>query len=208
VVLEFGGHAITSVQSHVPLLLLLFSWVCAVGMVIIIVDITIIIIIHILPIGFDKVKINLFITTTDLLMYFITTVLVHLHIRDYVAPPPHQHEHCCAIPGQNDPTGHARQLAEKALVTLPNVPMGQLQLLKVMLPEGETEGGGHTTAADEPATQKLLAGHTTLVLLDVHRLPAGQVVTAELPASQNIPTGQVVTFVDPAAHTVPFGHRS
>ena len=77
-----------------------------------------------------------------------------------------------------------------------------------MLPGGETDGEGHTTAADEPASQKLLAGHTTLVLLDVHRLPAGQGETTALPASQNIPTGQAVTFVEPAVHTVPVGHMS
>ncbi len=94
-----------------------------------------------------------------------------------------------------------------ALVTLPYVPAGQLQLVKALLPRGETEGGGHTVATDEPAPQKLLAGHATLELLDVHRLPAGQVVDTELPASQNIPVGQAVTPVEPAVHTVPAGHR-
>jgi hypothetical protein len=77
-----------------------------------------------------------------------------------------------------------------------------------MLPTGDTEGGGHATATDEPTPQKLLAGHAVLELLDVHRLPAGQDVVTELPASQNIPMGQAVTLVEPAIHTVPAGHRS
>ena len=109
---------------------------------------------------------------------------------------------------QKDPWGHARQLAEMALITLPNVPAGQLQLVKALLPRGETDGGGHTKATDEPAPQKLLTGHSTLELLDVHRLPAGQVVDTELPAAQNIPIGQVLILVEPATHTVPAGHRS
>ena len=95
-----------------------------------------------------------------------------------------------------------------ALVTLPNVPTGQLQLVKALLPWGETDGAGHTAAMNVPAPQKLLAGHTTLELLDVHRLPAGQVVVAELPAPQNIPKEQAVALVEPGAHTVPAGHRS
>jgi len=94
-----------------------------------------------------------------------------------------------------------------ALVTLPYVPVGQLQLVKALLPKGETEGGGHTVATDEPAPQKLLTGHATLELLDVHKLPAGQAVVTELPAAQNIPVEHSVTPVEPAAHTVPAGHR-
>lgn len=119
-----------------------------------------------------------------------------------------QHEHCCATPVQNDPCGHERQLAEVALTTLPNVPIGQLQFLNEMLPVGDTDGGGHATAAEDPATQKLFCGHSALVLLVAHKLPAGQVLTTELPASQNIPIGQVVVFVEPAAHTVPVGQMS
>ncbi len=77
-----------------------------------------------------------------------------------------------------------------------------------MLPVGDIDGGGHVTAAEDPATQKLFSGHSAFVLLEVHKLPAGQVLTTELPASQNIPIGQAVVFVEPAAHTVPVGQMS
>jgi hypothetical protein len=53
-----------------------------------------------------------------------------------------------------------------------------------MLPIGDIEGGGHDNATDEPAPQKLLAGQSDLVLLDVHRLPAGHVVEVVLPGAQ------------------------
>ena len=108
---------------------------------------------------------------------------------------------------QKAPWGHARQLAETALVTRPYVPAGQLQLVKALLPSDEIDGEGHTVATDVPAPQKLLTGHTTLELLDVQRLPAGHTVVTELPVSQNIPVGHAVTLVEPAVHTVPAGHR-
>ena len=109
---------------------------------------------------------------------------------------------------QNAPCTHAWQLAETALRTLPKVPAGQLQLVKATLPARDTDGGGHTTAAVDPVAQKLPGGQMVLVLLDVHRLPAGQGVLTELPASQNAPAGQEVTLVEPGVHTVPAGHRS
>ena len=93
-----------------------------------------------------------------------------------------------------------------ALVTLPYVPVGQLQLVKALLPSDEIDGEGHPVATDVPAPQKLLTGHTTLELLDVQRLPAGHTVVTELPVSQNIPVGHAVTLVEPAVHTVPAGH--
>ncbi len=70
------------------------------------------------------------------------------------------------------------------LVTRPYVPAGQLQLVKATLPASDTEGEGQATATDEPAAQKLLEGQSILVLLDVHRLPAGQVTEEVLPGAQ------------------------
>jgi hypothetical protein len=102
---------------------------------------------------------------------------------------------------------HGWQSVETALSTRPYVPAGQLQLVKDTLPAKDTDGGGQRTAAVDPAAQKLPGGQVVLVLLDVHRFPAGQTVLTELPASQNAPAGQEVTLVAPAEHTVPAGHR-
>ncbi len=60
----------------------------------------------------------------------------------------------------------------------------------------------------EPVVQKLPAGQAVLVLLEVHRLPAGHWVATELPASQNVPFGQAAAAVEPETHTPPTGHTS
>ena len=80
--------------------------------------------------------------------------------------------------------------------------------MKAVLPASDTEGEGHATAAVDPEAQKLPAGQTALVPLDVHRFPAGHTTEAELPASQNVPLGQATKEVELETHTVPVGQTS
>ncbi len=111
-------------------------------------------------------------------LYICTTIL-------------HQHAHGTAIPVQNAPCTHGLQSATEALSTLPNVPTGQLQLVKATLSARDTDGEGHTAGALDPAAQKLPA----LQGKDVSEFPG-----------QYLPAGQITPPSTPPPHVKPCGH--